>query len=428
MQKKPNILRTAATVPFGLLIAACSGSGDVVDLGGGSAELEAAPAACAGPEGDGYVTVNDQAGLEALRGCEELGGLSIMDFFGAGLDLRPLSSLRVIRGGLSIAGSLFDRTAEPGVPDTTINSLEGLESLQRVGSLSLNEFSAPTLEPLGNLTEVSGGSIAIHHASRLRNLAGLDNAGGVWSLGLSYAPELETLDGLRLPSQAGNITLMHTPKLTDIEALGPVDGVDTLYIHGTGIQRLDATLQVNLLDVRNNPALVDITGLDTLVSASIIHIENNPRLSRLPNLEQLMLLDWLVVVGNPELRWLPTLPSLEGGSPTQEDDPEDLPMRTLKIASNASLQQFVAPARLRGVTYLSIQDNANLSEIDLGGLEALTELTIANNPSLVSVSLDKLETVNSLEVLDNGQLPTAGFSEVQTFTSNIQGNAGEPAP
>jgi len=430
MPKRPNILRIAATIPFGFSIAACSG--DVVDLGGGSAEVEGTvPAACAGLDGDGNVTVVDQAGLDALRGCEELGALSIMDFGGTGLDLRPLSSLRVVRGFLSIEGDMmYDMTTTPTVRDTSLSSLEGLESLKRVGGLVLSRFSAPTLWPLRNLSEVSGGesaSIQIDNASHLRSLNGLENAVGIRAVGLSYNPELETLDGLQLPNSVAGIGVSESPKLKDIEALRRVQGVDqVLYIHDTGIERLNLELQVlGTLDVGDNAALTEITGLDSMIMSDI-KIQNNPRLTRLPEFSRLLLLDSLYIVGNSQLQAVPTFPALEGGLIL--GIAEDSPMRLLEIADNASLQQYVAPAQLRGMASLVIRDNASLSEIDLGGLEALTRLTIANNPGLVSVSLDRLQTVNSLELLDNGQLPTAGFSAVQTFTRNVQGNAGDVAP
>ncbi len=430
MPKKPNILRTAATLPFGLLIAACSGSGDVVDLGGGSGELEdTVPAACAAPEPNGQVTVVDQAGLEALRGCEELESpLRIMTF--AGVDLRPLSSLRVVRGELSIIGDVNDDT-------TWLDSLEGLESLERVGGLWLRRFSAPTLQPLRNLSEVVGGiheqgysQIRIENASSLRTLAGLDNAVGFRQLVVSDNPKLESLDGLQPPSDMDYISLVSNPKLTDIEALSPVRFVNgDLQIVATGIESLDTDFEgVMILMVKDNPALVAITAFDGVVVASQLHIRDNPQLSQLPEFRNLMILNSLVVVGNPQLRWLPTFPMLEGLSGYQEGLDNYKRMQLLQIAGNTSLQQFVAPPRLQAVTSLIIQDNASLSKIDFGALEALTELMIANNPSLASVSLGQLQTVNSLELLDNGLLPTAGFSDVQTFTRDIQGNAGEVAP
>lgn len=431
MPKKPSILRTAATHSFALLLTACSG--DVVNLGGGSTNLDSAePAACAGTAGDGNFVVTNQAGLEALRGCEEIHALTILAHGHWEPDLRPLSSLRVVRELLTIMSVTGDST-------TSVDSLEGLESLERVGGLSLDGISAPTLEPLRNLSEVvisgdvgglvqAAGEIRIERASQLRNLAGLENTVGFRNVALADNPELETLDGLQLPSMVNSLGLIDNPKLTNIEAMSHVSGIGGLHIHGTGIERLDAGLlqDTSELSVKDNPALVAITGFNDERSMRSMHIQNNARLRQLPEFTQLLHLDSLIISGNPELQSLPTFPELRSDS-LGDAESLNMPMRALKIADNASLQQFVAPPLLREVMSLSIRDNASLSEVDLAGLEALTQLTITNNPSLVSVALDSLQTVNSLEVLDNGQLSTATFTNVQTFTRDLQGNAGDAA-
>src|SRR5690242_4489520 len=105
-----------------LALAGCTS--DEVSLGGPDDASESAGACAPGVEGvvEGDVRTSTQADVDDLAGCREVTGILDIEAW-PGLDLTPLASLRQVGGWLDIHGAL--------------ESLEGLEALERVGELHL---------------------------------------------------------------------------------------------------------------------------------------------------------------------------------------------------------------------------------------------------------------------------------------------------
>jgi hypothetical protein len=434
-------------------LAACSN--DVVDLGGGTlsqnVELGSRCTESVIVEGDVHVT--NQEELDALLGCEEIrGGLRIEIF--EGTDLGPLGELRAVDGDLFI-GSYpdfsLDLTPEAieayqleyervtAIAEANwLPSLEGVESLERVGGLSLNRLSAPSLEAFESLRLVSGsvdtalaGQLAITAAPNLVDLGGLENVRGFRVVAIADDPALESLSGLQVGASLNDLSLQNLPALTNIDALAALDNVTfDITIVGTAIPDVDALSNLRWaalgLALFDNPELTNVDGLAGLVAADFLVFDGNARLEHLPEFTNLFTLDSFKLMNNPALESLSlSFPSLQA---INIIDGNDVPLAAgvFEIGGNARLQTLAVAGGLRAAEVLSIYRNDSLASIDLGSLERIDRLDIYGNTALAGVALGALQTVDSLRIIGNPSLSTAELRTVRTFASEIVDNADDP--
>jgi hypothetical protein len=448
---KPRFFALALVSP----LVACSN--DFVDLGSGTISQDVVYGSrCAEStivEGD--VRVTNQEELDALLGCEEIrGGLTVNIF--EGTDLAPLGDLRAVDGNLFIGSytdfpeDLSEETlaqwqlenaritaiAEAG----WLSSLEGVESIERVGGLMLNRISAPSLTAFQSLRLVSGSAaseranqLAVSGAPNLIDLSGLEGLRGFRVLTVSDNPSLESLDGLQVPSSLDDLTLQNNLALTNIDALVPLVNISfDLFIYGTAIPNVDAlanletaTLGVALWD---NPELTNADALDGLEATDYLVFEDCTKLERLPEFTNLLGLDGFKAMRNPALRSI----SLNFPYWTASNivDGTDLPLSAsvIEIGDNAQLESLAFEAGFKAAEMLSIYRNGSLASVDIGSLERLDHLHIYGNEALTQVALGALETVDSLSVVGNTALTTTELRNVRTFESEFLDNADDPPP
>jgi hypothetical protein len=389
-----------ATLAIGL--GACAG--DTVSLG-----VEMAPQAvrqgarcAASPTLAGTVVVNGQSDLDALAGCEAIdGNFEIAQF--AGADLRPLASLRSVAGDLNIGRTPsvaeFWTTLEGG----WLESLEGLEALERVGALHLENVNAPNLLPLGNLRFANAnakgswraGELVIERAHHLRDLSGLEKLQGVTSLHIIDNDALESLDGLSLPFQVEEINLGNNPRLANLDALANVRFVNFLQIHSTGVRDLTALSELGVRETINiayNPELVDISALPVWPVQSF-GIESNPKL------------DGTVVVPDRAAVYVVRNPELD----------------RIEVAGLTGTGGSWRGGGLE--TSITIGDNDSLSSIDLGGLAKCAALEIDGNDNLNQLEAPALVGAVTLWVRLNPRLLAAPLATVESLDRRISENA-----
>jgi hypothetical protein len=288
----------------------------------------------------GSVDVRDQAGLEALRGCDTIhGDLTIYPF--ADADLRPLGSLLTVTGAFTLGDPYLER------PTPAFPSLAGLETLAQVGSLALLGVSAPGLEPLAGLGGFSGVLIA-------------------------DCPQLKSLSGLTFPSELGNVTIANTP-LTSLRALRTVRALGVLSLDTTGLHQLDdleGLREIEHLNLSHNPVLVQLSGLSSLSKLLGVEISSNPQLTGIPDLDGLYRLDSFSVTDNATLQRIGRMPRL-------------IAVDEARIQNNPALQVIAAFATIRDASSIQIDHNPRLAELDLSSLEEVSrELRVAYNPEL----------------------------------------------
>ncbi len=451
----------------------CACSSDVVNMGDDANEPPAAvlPAHSLCLESttlSGDFVARSQVDIDALEGCEVVeGNLLVQPYFDP--DLRPLHALTTVSGELGLGSSGVWSPDEPPPEDEAaraaawengfMESLEGLENLESVGSMLVVRASIHDLEPLENLRTVHGSLTLVQcdEITDLRPLAGLLIRELVLNLN-----NVESLAGLHLHEYL-KLLIISGEKLVDIDALATVRAVDQdVTIQATALRDLHGLGQLEHVGgdmyVVENPALQTLDGLDALehIQEGLI-IRGNAALERPDGLDALRSAGFILVEQNDRLRRLPEFPTLDIGAlyfwdnlALEElpdflgvlasrrlpsgynvfDVPDLFPRRDwlsqrseIIIARNPALQRFSVPLGLRGGTYVSIEGNTQLRELNFSELESIDVLEIRDNTTLTQISLGALATVDSLKVTGNPLLPMSTFDAVRTFESTVSGSA-----
>lgn len=439
-----SLRRRGIGATLAVLTGACACSGETVDLGELSKDLETAPSRCEESTlVEGSVVVENQDQLDQLAGCEAIAGDFYIRPF-ADADFRPLAALSTVGGAFDLGRrtaldsqdlplDVQDRLGEIMEQEEALlesgcfSSLAGFEGLERVGSLSLNGVGTPDLQAFSNLSTLSnGGVLQIGTCTSLRDLTGLERLSGVVEL-TQQCNSLESLAGPRFAPSMSNVSIFGT-SLVDLGALAP-ESVNELRIEETAIENLDALSRLSRatrVDIFGNLALADVGALDALSYVGYLRIANSPLLERLPELTSIRELGTLSIVADAALTNVPSIPNIgllfgqtEWGNLAPEDALRIRP-DIIQIVGNDALESVAIPAGWLAVGYLDITDNGSLTRIDLANLHAADGLFIAANPALTSVDLGLIESVDDLRVIDNPALPLEPFDAVQTFRRIVQ--------
>jgi len=458
-QSKPSTLTSSHALcrvacACGLALGCTS---EAVDLGGDTLTRDLSRGAlCAeSTEITQDVLVSNQEELDALAGCEVIHGNLIVRVY-ADADLTPLASLRVVDGdfGLGIPQSwpgvigyslseLLDEEL-PLLQSGWVESLDGVQALERVGGMYLRGLPDENLKAFerltsigGNLQDFSRGGVILQQNYNLRDLTGLENMIGLDRLTITLSPALESLDGLRVGEQLGFIGIYGNPLLTDVSALSGVKALDALILWETALTDLSAFASLETisqqLSLASNAALVDASGLSSLIDVDMLLISGNAALERLPAFDGFSAQPSIITIqGNPELENV----TLDFASATSDaysvegypEQPEEyvgftLGVDVIDIRENASLETISIPNGIELAQLLLIGDNPSLSAVDLGSIQQVDQLTIDQNPNLALVGLGELSSANVLQITDNPQLSPAVFDDVQVFVRDVSGNA-----
>jgi hypothetical protein len=442
--KRPTPARRSlvSLAPLALSLAACGA--DQVSLGTGDPPLEnEAPELCPDGIAHGNFELRSQEQVDALSGCEVIAGeLSIIDT--PELDLKPLRSIRVVRDTLLVGG---DEEAPAG---PMVASLEGLESVERVGGLVIGHLVSD-LAPLANLTQVrrdplsgSFGSAGIEiNFSDIQDLTGLENLVDWSTLFMVGNDDLESLRGLTLRLADQEIFIQHSPRLRDLAGLGGATHMQSLWLWNTAIENFDGVQLESLgsLDLKNSPRLTSLNGLSQrLRSIEAIILHDNDQLQELPTLPSAM--NVLSIAGNDNLRSiqpfrqaLSPAPGRSLGTPFAEYESrtinaDEVPFEVsyMEVGNNPLLGEVHLPANFSSGSYVGIYDNPSLTRLGLGTVENVDRLAIRNNASLEHIDMPALKRADDLDVRDNPNLSTAIFDAVQTFSRDMAGNLEAPAP
>jgi hypothetical protein len=378
-----------------------------------------------------------QADVNALAGCREIqGSLYIYSF--PDMDLRPLGALRRVTDRLSIRADVDDLALDApldGLPDPAIylqghlpalSHLEGFGSLEQVGSLSLFALSVPDLSAFSHLSAVGShprdhlqpGAITISDCNALTDLSGLEELVDWERLSIVNDLQLQSLNGLQAFFDHDTLTLSNLPQLTDLSAL-QILGLEELHLEKTGVENLAGLqrLEANVIQISENPALVQINDLQVLARAQSVEIVDNPLLEDFPPLG--FAPDNLVVTGNARLR------SVLSGATAHIRERYEIADNPQLVEVGLPWFQNTDPAVC--IRDLSVHDNASLTRLDLGSCQKFDILSIENNPALNDLEGTGLQSVDELHVANNPQLSTASFAQVKTFKSEMSGNLDGPA-
>jgi len=453
-------------------------SGDVVNLGEDASPRPTPPpySRCIdSPKLTGDVVVSEQAQLAELEGCETIeGDLYVQPFFLA--DLRPLHDLKAVEGTLGFtlapkpdgSGATNEESERmQAVFPEWLTSFDGMESLERVGSLNIFYANAPDLSSFSQLRALTGeGRLELWNLN-IRDLDPLVHLQGIKALSIE-SDQIESIAALQLPPTLSALWL-GGEQLTELGAVRSLRRVDTdLSVTGTLLHDLTAFSRLESVggDFRVSSASVleSLHGLENLTSVGGgVELLSNPLLQNLDGLTSLKSADGLAIAENLQLRRVPDFPALGAyfKSLAINDNPAleqiagfsgilaswtvalpdgtshrvpftDLANRvylrpdSVLIRNNPALRSFSMPAGWPGGKFVEISSNASLETLDLLELEAVDILQIRDNPALRNVDLGALDTVDVLSVVGNPQLSPSTFDSVRTFESTLAGNSGQP--
>jgi hypothetical protein len=382
---------------------------------------------------NGSVDVSDTATLEALRGCTAIDG-DLVIFGGNISDLEPLSQLRLVDGELRFTSYL--------------GSLTGLEALESVDALTIQNSNMSTLEPLRGLRRIDvsrragSGKLLLTNNPGLTSLDGLGSIQELASVDISENVGLATLAGLNVPAQLTTISIRSNPLLTDVVGLANLQLVETIEIEDSpSLPSLGALSNLQAADslvLVNNPNLADLNvplgsirvlylesvglttlnGLSSLARVDSAVIQNNPNLLEIDRLGAVETLTELSVINNPSLIQMPEF----AGSVLDQ----------LHVRSNLSLAVGPAYPRVLEAGTILIAENPSLANLTgFATLESVRSLDISRNRSLVGLSLQGLLNARSLRIICNEQLLESSLqSELGDVAGavDVWGNQGSPAP
>jgi len=453
-------------------------SGDVVNLGEDASPRPTPPSysRCVdSPTLAGDVIVSEQAQLDELEGCETIeGDLYVQPLFYP--DLRPLHDLKAVGGVLAfseaprpdgVGHSIEEVELIRSVSAEWLASFEGMESLERVGSLTVSSATAPDLSSFSQLRALTGEGVLDLWCRNIRDLEPLAHLQGIKAL-LVSGSQLASIAALQLPLTLSRLRISGE-QLTELGALRSLRKVDTdLEVWGTLLHDLTPFSQLESVGgyfiVENASVLESLHGLENLTSAGQVQLLSNPVLQDLDGLTFLKTAEGLTIVNNERLRQVPDFPALgwifkvldiydnpaleqiagfsgilasqsfalSDGTlhrlPIDEDPMNGLYARPdmVTIRHNPLLRSFSMPAGWPGGKYVEINDNASLETLGFTEFEAIDMLSITSNPSLRTVDLGVLGTVDTLSVIGNPLLSSSTFDGVRTFERDMAGNAGQP--
>ncbi|MEO8183727.1 MAG: hypothetical protein ABI895_33270 [Deltaproteobacteria bacterium] len=428
-----------------------------VDLGGDTVAQGLTRASRCAESGriEDDIVIGSQVELAALAGCEEIGGNLIVKLF-PGADLTPLSSLRVVEGQFALGvqqswdqilgyqiSDYFDEQVDL-IRAGWLQSLVGVQSLERVGSLFLRGLPDADLSAFESLGLVAGdddlgfiGQVILQQNLELRDLTGFEDVQGVKNLVVTLSPSLESLSGFAPGAQLGSISLYTSPALTDLGALAQVSALDGLILYQIGISDLDDLAALGSvrdgLSITGNLSLEDASGLALQQQApERISITGNAVLQLLPPFSGFASQPKMLQIrDNPALETLALDFAnaqtqsyfLEGFAGQPDSVSVELGMDVIDIRNNQSLQSLSVRSGLTLAQLMVVGDNAALESVDFGSLSQLGQLSMTNNAALSRIGIGALARVASLQVTGNPLLPTAVFDGVQTFSRDVDGNA-----
>jgi hypothetical protein len=254
-------------------------------------------------------TASEQSTVDQLAGCEELYGLQVL----APLDLRPLATLRR-------AVRLDFRNVE---------TLTGLETLEQVGTVDLQQSPVTSLMPLSQLRSIEALLIV---NTGLVGFAGLENARRLTTLYIQENVALDNLNGLILEDPIHYVALLDNPALRDVTSLSALRHVQTE------------------LQIARNPQLTELPAFSQLAYMNNLLISENAALQTVPDFAAITQIIAVEIWNNPALERL-TFSALEY-------------LGRGFVAGNASLVEVSLP-RLNSVGTLSIHDNQQLDGVAL---------------------------------------------------------------
>ena len=251
-----------------------------------------------------------------------------------------------------------------------LTSLEGLNNLTTVkGELSIHDNrSLKTLEALSNLNQITGtaeigagGKLWIQENPLLTSLTGLNNLETVQKIQISNNESLTSLSGLESITiiDGRNTNTSNYLQIVGNNSLTSLNGLQNL----TSLGYYDIASDTNSgdLQISNNPALENLTGLNSLSKIhSTLEINHNEKLISLEGLENLTIIGGSIVIGENN-----QMTSLNGLNNLSKTGLYSNFYQSIWIYNNPLLSDLIALSSLQTIddSFIEIQNNPLLTSL-----------------------------------------------------------------
>lgn len=332
-------------------------------------------------------------------------------------------------GCVNIIGSLK-------ISDDHITDISALQTIRTISDfLWITVTSLDSLEGLNNLESV-GTYLLIHYNARLKNLSGLQKlktVGGRISIGANNS--LESADSLNLLESAESISISDNmflksissfPHLTYLKSFLKIVGNNELTV--SGFNHLAHVTDIEISSIQGEGSISGFNKIDSLTSLKINYINHCPYISgfnalknvsgyisitenktliMLPDFDSLTQVGQLTI-SNPALRKIPDFPNLTSAS-------------QIDIRKNLGIDSLLGFPNLKKVKYLNIADNSELTYISgFNDIRHFQEFTVTNNPKLdILDACLKADTINVLEITGDSALVFLPEFNALSFSDNI---------
>ncbi|MEM6721607.1 MAG: hypothetical protein AAF611_19930 [Bacteroidota bacterium] len=228
--------------------------------------------------------------------------------------------------------------------------------------------------------------------------------------------DINDLTPLSCVIQAGVLSIKNNPNLTSLAGLENLTRTHLRLEDNPNITSLVGLNNVTniSLTIKNNTNLASFTGLESVATCAIITISDNPNLisfTGLDNVQELVGALDSIIENNNALTDIsfPNATIFEA-----ENQPFGNPRPEFIIRNNSSLVSINIPnASSFFFGELKIQDNVNLTSIDMQSLYRTLSLSISGNIELSSMNFTGLEFVIGSHYWDGGQAGALNISDTK---------------
>jgi hypothetical protein len=353
--------------------------------------------------------------------CEQYCELRVNRLIGSDDSLLPLSCLVGVgesfryssqtSAGITQLSRLREVDGRFELQSKGLSSLEGLDALERVGSLSIDAPKLESLEGLEQLRDAETIGVENLNAVDLRGLSGLESV-EILSL---YSFELDSLKGLDALKNLEEIQL--SGKLGSFDGFPSHLDLSAVYFSGMEIDSFSMLAGQSLLglglynvdfpeEIKEQLPAAESILFESLRLRSFSDIDMSKARTLIVERCAVEFLDVESLAPTMTILYLrlnDELLAIDGPAGVTE-------IELVEFKSNPQLTRISGFPDLKTATNVFIEDNDSLTDLSgLHGVESVYLLYIARNPELSNAEIDSLigaigeENIESIYVSDNGE-------------------------
>eukprot|EP01130_Rhizamoeba_saxonica_P015170 TRINITY_DN6756_c0_g1_i2.p1 TRINITY_DN6756_c0_g1~~TRINITY_DN6756_c0_g1_i2.p1 ORF type:complete len:773 (+),score=128.13 TRINITY_DN6756_c0_g1_i2:276-2321(+) len=306
--------------------------------------------------------------------------------------------------------------------------------MKYISTLHIDGTHLTNLTGLENLTQV-GNMLTINDNPYLESLKGLENLISVPVLNILKNEALQSTSDMQITGNMTTILIQDNIELEDIDSFSHVNNVSSLSIINSKLVNFltfQHLTKVDILNIQINSRIGNLSGFENLRTVKNILITDNGNLQTLHGLKNLETVLGYVHIYNNSLVSLEGLDSLfEITDSLQISENNALEnvigLPNLSILGKLQILSNLILKSLSGLSHITkilgdveIQDNGNLTSIDLDNLSEIgRKLTISNNGLKSLSGLNSLQRVGGIDIYSSDLDNLYGLNNLKTVSEDF---------